>query len=40
MVRPALCGKSCWRNQRAEPKTNFAPNSPIRTWAHYPTKAA
>ncbi|WP_310725626.1 transposase [Streptomyces sp. N2A] len=29
-----------WRNQRAEPKTNFAPDSPIRTWTHYSTKAA
>ncbi|MGW3747363.1 IS630 family transposase, partial [Streptomyces sp. NPDC005146] len=24
------------RNARAEPKTNFAPDSPIRTWTQYP----
>jgi transposase len=29
-----------WRNAHAEPKTNFAPDSPIRTWTHYPAKAA
>jgi transposase len=29
-----------WRNARAEPKTNFAPDSPIRTWTQYPAKAA
>ncbi|MFC8536718.1 hypothetical protein ACFUJY_22670 [Streptomyces sp. NPDC057249] len=29
-----------WRNTRAEPKTNFAPDSPIRAWTHYPAKAA
>ncbi|MFF5282599.1 IS630 family transposase [Streptomyces sp. 62] len=28
------------RNARAEPKTNFAPDSPIRAWTHYPAKAA
>lgn len=28
------------RNARAEPKTNFAPDSPIRTWTQYPIKAA
>ncbi|MFF8918094.1 hypothetical protein ACF08M_33530 [Streptomyces sp. NPDC015032] len=29
-----------WRNNRAEPKTNFAPDSPIRQWTEYPAKAA
>jgi hypothetical protein len=29
-----------WHNTRAEPKTNFAPDSPIRTWTDYPAKAA
>ncbi|WP_327276787.1 hypothetical protein OG609_36890 [Streptomyces sp. NBC_01224] len=29
-----------WHNTRAEPKTNFAPDSPIRTWTNYPAKAA
>lgn len=29
-----------WRNQRAQPKTNFARTSPIRSWTSYPTKAA
>ncbi|MEU2779278.1 transposase [Streptomyces sp. NPDC007162] len=29
-----------WRNARAEPKTSFAPDSPIRTWTQYPVKAA
>ncbi|WP_323186061.1 MULTISPECIES: transposase [unclassified Streptomyces] len=29
-----------WRNTRAEPKTNFAPDSPIRQWTQYPAKAA
>jgi transposase len=29
-----------WRNARAQPKTGFATDSPIRTWTHYPTKAA
>ncbi|MEU7108126.1 IS630 family transposase [Streptomyces sp. NPDC046215] len=29
-----------WRNTRAEPKTNFAPDSPIRTWTAYPARAA
>ncbi|MEV7956781.1 IS630 family transposase [Streptomyces sp. NPDC088141] len=29
-----------WRNSRAEPKSNFARDSPIRTWTDYPTKAA
>lgn len=29
-----------WRNARAQPKTGFAKDSPIRTWTHYPTKVA
>jgi transposase len=29
-----------WRNARVQPKTGFATDSPIRTWAHYPTKVA
>ncbi|MGW7201802.1 IS630 family transposase [Streptomyces chryseus] len=29
-----------WHNTRAEPKTNFAPDSPIRQWTQYPAKAA
>ncbi|MGW2898941.1 IS630 family transposase [Streptomyces sp. NPDC001212] len=29
-----------WHNAHAEPKTNFAPDSPIRTWTDYPAKAA
>lgn len=29
-----------WRNHRAEPKANFAPGSPIRTWTRYPAKSA
>ena len=29
-----------WRDTRAEPQTNFAPGSPIRTWADAPAKAA
>ncbi|MFJ9683763.1 hypothetical protein ACIRP2_37965 [Streptomyces sp. NPDC101194] len=29
-----------WRNARAEPKTSFAPDSPIRQWTEYPSKAA
>jgi transposase len=29
-----------WHNTRAKPKTNFAPDSPIRTWTDYPAKAA
>lgn len=28
-----------WRNTRAEPKTNFAPDSPIRQWTEYPANA-
>ncbi|MDQ0685171.1 transposase [Streptomyces achromogenes] len=29
-----------WRNTRAEPKTAFAPDSTIRAWTQYPTRAA
>ena len=29
-----------WRNARAQPKVNFATDSPIRTWTDYPAKAA
>lgn len=29
-----------WRNTRAQPKTNYAPDSVIRTWTHYPTNVA
>ncbi|MER6145927.1 transposase [Streptomyces sparsogenes] len=29
-----------WRNARTEPKTTFAPDSPIRTWTRHPTCAA
>ncbi|MFF8910320.1 hypothetical protein [Streptomyces olivaceoviridis] len=29
-----------WRNARAEPKTGFAPESPIRHGTEYPAKAA
>jgi hypothetical protein len=29
-----------WRNARAQPKTNFAVDSPIRTWISYPVLAA
>ncbi|WP_433415704.1 IS630 family transposase [Microtetraspora malaysiensis] len=29
-----------WRNARAEPKTNFAASSPIRSWTSYPAKVA
>ena len=29
-----------WRNARAQPKTGFATDSPIRTWTHYPIKVA
>ncbi|WP_418960389.1 hypothetical protein [Streptomyces tritici] len=28
------------RNDRAEPKSNFAPDSPLRTWTRYPAEAA
>ena len=36
----AIAGYVHWRNARAQPKVNFAVNSPIRTWTDYPTKAA
>ena len=36
----AIAGYIRWRNTRAQPKTNFAANSPIRTWTNYPAKAA
>ena len=29
-----------WRNARAQPKTGFATDSPIRTWTHYPANVA
>ncbi len=29
-----------WRNARAEPKTHFAPDSPIRSWTGYLARAA
>ncbi|MEV3986964.1 MULTISPECIES: hypothetical protein [unclassified Nonomuraea] len=29
-----------WRNARAEPKTNFAACSLIRSWTNYPAKVA
>ncbi|QUQ63061.1 hypothetical protein [Kutzneria sp. CA-103260] len=29
-----------WRNARAQAKTGFATDSPIRTWARYPTMVA
>ncbi|WP_381794463.1 hypothetical protein [Streptomyces niveus] len=29
-----------WRNARAEPKINFAPDWSIRQWTAYPSKAA
>jgi transposase len=36
----AIDGYIRWRNARAQPKTGFATDSPIRTWTHYPTKVA
>ncbi|HEX2300601.1 MAG TPA: IS630 family transposase [Pseudonocardiaceae bacterium] len=36
----AIAGYVRWRNARARPKVNFATDSPIRTWADYPTKVA
>lgn len=36
----AIAAYVCWRNARAEPKTAFAPESPIRAWTQYPAKAA
>ncbi|WP_142100002.1 transposase [Pseudonocardia cypriaca] len=29
-----------WRNASAQPKTNFAVDSPIRTWTSYTVEAA
>ncbi|GAB3211771.1 hypothetical protein GCM10027294_35360 [Marinactinospora endophytica] len=29
-----------WRSPRADPKTNSAPDSPIRSWTDYRSKAA
>ncbi|MBD0419325.1 transposase [Streptomyces sp. TRM S81-3] len=28
-----------WRNVRAKPKTNLAPDSPVRAWTDYPARA-
>lgn len=39
----AIAAYMRWRNARAEPKTRFAPDSPIRSWTeypHYPAKVA
>jgi transposase len=36
----AIAGYVRWHNNRAQPKANFAPDSPIRTWTEYPAKAA
>ncbi|WP_346779459.1 hypothetical protein [Rhodococcus sp. PSBB049] len=39
----AIAAYMRWRNTHAEPKTGFAPDSPIRTWTeypHYPVKVA
>jgi transposase len=36
----AIAGYVRWRNIRAQPKVNFATDSPIRTWTDYPAKAA
>jgi transposase len=36
----AIAGYVRWHNIRAQPKVNFAINSPIRTWTDYPVKAA
>jgi transposase len=36
----AIAGYVRWRNARAQPKVNFATDSPIRTWTDYPVKAA
>ncbi|WP_225223519.1 MULTISPECIES: hypothetical protein [Rhodococcus] len=32
----AIAAYMRWRNTPAEPKTSFAPDSPIRTWTEYP----
>ncbi|MGW8767453.1 hypothetical protein ACWGN5_33685 [Streptomyces sp. NPDC055815] len=36
----AIAAHIHWRNAWAEPKTRFAPESPIRQWTDYPAKAA
>ena len=36
----AIAGYVRWRNNRAQPKVNFAVDSPIRTWTDYPVKVA
>ena len=36
----AIAGYVRWHNTHAQPKVNFAIGSPIRTWTHYPAKAA
>ncbi|MFF3264743.1 transposase [Streptomyces sp. NPDC002932] len=36
----AIAAHIRWRNARAEPKTAFAPESPIRAWTQYPAKPA
>jgi transposase len=36
----AIAGYVRWHNIRAEPKVNFATDSPIRTWTDYPAKVA
>jgi transposase len=36
----AIGGYVRWRNAQAQPKTNFAASSPIRSWTSYPAKVA
>jgi transposase len=36
----AIAGYIRWRNARAQPKRNFAPDSVIRTWTGYQTNVA
>lgn len=36
----AIAGYVRWHNNRAQPKVDFAADSPIRTWTDYPAKAA
>ncbi|MEU1439360.1 IS630 family transposase [Streptomyces sp. NPDC005786] len=36
----AIAAYMRWRKAPAEPKTAFAPDSPIRAWTQYPAKAA
>jgi hypothetical protein len=36
----AIAGYMRWRNARAEPKHNFAPDSVIRTWTGYQINVA